>query len=71
MQIFDMTCPYCGTIYKGAISDTVRGLPDKFQCQICAEALDKWDEPKFRVYRIVSPTGEAYLHASTTPPPLV
>ena len=71
MQIFDMTCPYCGTIYQGAASDTLRGLHGQFQCQICAEVIDNWDEPKLRVYRIMSPTGEAYLHVATSPPPLV
>lgn len=71
MKISDVTCPYCGTAYYLAQSETERGSPGQFQCEVCRETIAAWDEPELRVYRMMYPVGEGYLHIETSPPPLV
>ena len=71
MQILDVTCPHCHSLYKVAISDSIEGRPGQFECQVCSEIIERWKEPKLRVYRMIPPAGDAYLHVATTPPPIV
>ena len=58
MQIRDVTCPQCRSIYWVAISDSVEGNAGQFECKVCSEVIDSWTEPKLRVYRMIPPEGE-------------
>jgi len=71
MQIHDVSCPHCRSLYKVAISDSVEGKPGQYQCQVCARIVDQWDDLKHRVYRMIPPAGHGHLHVTTVPPPIV
>ena len=71
MQMREVTCPYCGTMYRVAISDTATGQPGRIDCQLCTEVVDQWDDHRLRVHRMTMPGNDSYLHIATNPPPLV
>ena len=68
MQIRDVMCRQCRSIYQVAISDSVKGDPGQFECKVCTEVIDRWTEPKLRVYRMIPPEGEGRLHISAMRP---
>ena len=63
MQIFDVSCQHCRSIYSVAISDSVKGSSGQFECRVCTEVIDRWTESNLRVYRMIPPAGEAHVHA--------
>jgi hypothetical protein len=61
MQVFDVVCQHCRSIYRVAISNSVEGSAGQFECQVCTNVVDRWAEPKLRVYRMILPVGERDL----------
>ena len=71
MRILDVTCPDCGAVYQVAVSDTAIGGAGQFDCQLCAEVADRWEDSRLRVHRLTAIPNDASLHVGTKPLPLV
>jgi len=72
MRILDVTCPYCDATYQVAVSDQLTGKgPGHFDCQVCAEVADRWDDSKLRVHRLATLPNNTALRVATKPIPLV
>jgi hypothetical protein len=54
MRILDVTCPHCWAMYQVAISDSTIGGPGRFECQVCAEVADRWEDHRLRAHRLVA-----------------
>jgi hypothetical protein len=53
MKVFDRNCRACGAVYNVAEAETLEGAPGHFNCIVCGDEFDRWDEPTARVCRLV------------------
>jgi len=69
MKMSDTCCPTCSASYEVAEAITIAGHAGQVRCTVCGGVLASWQEPRFRVYRLVMPIDHKYWRLPDPPPP--
>ncbi len=67
MKISEISCSSCGALYEMAEACSMPGKPGHAGCAVCGGLLVRWQEPKYRVFRLVMPPEHRYAKVPTPP----